>query len=95
MQSDELNRMSQTIISDIKREFIRFLQEFGDRKYITMGESILDSGKHLIVISYQDFITHNSELASTIFEEYYRYEPHLNDAFTHLMRELERSYFIG
>ena len=42
MDIDDLNRISQTIIGDIKREFTRFIQEFDHKKYVRLSETILD-----------------------------------------------------
>ena len=48
---------------------------------------MLDAGKHQLVIDYQDFISFNCELANLIFDEYYKYEPMLNQALTSLAQE--------
>ena len=73
MDIDDLNRISQSIIGDIKREFTRFIQDYEQKKYVRLCEAILDEGKHLLIVGHQDLIGFSPDLANTIFEDYYRY----------------------
>lgn len=78
MQTSKSSRDNSVIQSDIKREFTKFLQVFmvpSDKfpKYLTLIKTMIESGKHLLTISYQDLISFNNELANYIFDEYYKH----------------------
>ena len=45
----------------------------------------------LLVIGFRDFNAHNPDLANMIFNEYYKYEPVLNEALTDFMREYDKN----
>jgi hypothetical protein len=34
---------------------------------------MIDAGKHLLIIEYQDLISFNNDFANLLFEEYYKY----------------------
>lgn len=48
------------------------------------------SNSRTLVINNQDFINFDENVAQVVFENYYKYEPILNEAFTQFMREIEK-----
>ena len=48
---------------------------------------MLDQGNsRILVIGHQDFVNYDPSMAQVVFENYYKYEPILNEAFTQFMR---------
>lgn len=43
------------------------------------------------MFSFRDLIHHNSDLARFIFDEYYKFEPVINEALTQFMLEYEKT----
>lgn len=66
-----------TLRNDMKREFTSFIQEFrdpnGELKYELAAKNALNNTRHTIMFGFRDLMHHNSELASLIFAEYYKY----------------------
>ena len=54
--------------------------------------AIINSSHH-IMFSFRDLLHHNSELAKFIFDDYYKYEPAINEALTQFMFEFEKTQF--
>lgn len=55
------------------------------------ARNAINNGSHHIVFSFRELIYHNSELAKLIFDEYYKYEPVINEALTQFMLEYEKT----
>lgn len=90
MQVEGMNRHpEQQLRGEIKSEFTRFIQEFrnsqGDKKYEIDAGNLINTGKHHLMFSFRDLLHHNQELASLIFENYYKFEPIINEALTQFM----------
>lgn len=43
------------------------------------------------MFSFRDLLYHNADLAKFIFDEYYKYEPVINEALTQFMLEYEKT----
>jgi hypothetical protein len=74
----------QVLRNDIKSEFTGFIQSFrdtnGDHKYKNLARNVINNSKHTMIFSFRDLMYHNQELATLIFNEYYKYEPIINSA---------------
>ena len=86
----------QVVRGDVMREFTKFIQTYPDPtnegrpKYIPRAKYAIQNGKHHIEFELNDLLTYNADLAKLIFDEYYRYEPVINEALTHFMAEYEK-----
>lgn len=87
VKDSELN-----LARSIQKEFTTFIQTFQDKgvfKYKRQAEIAINNGRRTLLISLSDFLNYNHELAGTVFDEYYKYEPYLNQALTEFMHEYE------
>lgn len=94
MQEGENKTQEQSLRSAIKREFTEFIQnwkENGEAKYLLAAKNAIINASHHIVFSFKDLLHHNSDLAKFIFDEYYKYEPVINEALTQFMFEYEKT----
>jgi len=90
----EIKESELNLAKTIRKEFTNFIQGFqqgGTHKYKRQAETIVNQGKHTMTINYSDFLNYNTDLASAVFNEYYKYEPHLNQALTEWMHEFLKS----
>ena len=51
---------------------------------------MIDADRHILIIDHQDLISFDGELATIIFEEYYKCQDILNSTLTHLAHECEK-----
>lgn len=82
------------LIKDIRTRFTNFIQSWQDEgvhKYKRLSEQMINNGRHTLVISLADFLKYDLYLAQTLFNEYYKYEPILNQAVTEFMHEFEKN----
>ena len=76
---------------DIMKEFITFIQTFedplneGQLKYPPRAKDAILNSKRHVDFDFKDVVAYNSDLAKHIFDDYYRYEPVINEALTHFM----------
>lgn len=96
MNSEGISKMPEHMMrNDIKKEFTMFIQDFqderGEYKYRLAAKDALNNIKHHIVFSFRDLMHYNSELSAIIFNEYYRFEPIINEALTTYMVELDKN----
>ena len=75
----------------VKREFTSFIQnwkEDGKSKYLEAARQAFNNSRRHILFCFKDLLIHNNQLATLIFNEYYKYEPVINQALTEFMAEL-------
>ena len=79
----------------LKKEFTNFINEFrderGEKKYRQLAHHAINNNKKIVVFGFKDLIYHNNELATLIFNEYYKYESIINAALTQYMHEEEKN----
>ena len=89
-----MRNTQQNYYEDLKTKFVYFLNSFqknGRPIYRLKAEELLQRSQHLLVVSSIDLMAFSTEMWDALSEDYYRLEPHLNEALTNFMRELERS----
>ncbi len=85
----------QSLRNEVKKEFTAFIQDFrdaeGNQKYVLGARNAIVNSRHHLVFHFLDLMHHNQELANLIFNEYYKYEPIINDSLTQYMLEEEKN----
>jgi len=80
---DELAERCQKLFHDFLEEF----KEFDEPKYLPEAQELMRPERNTLTVSYQDVESYNSQLATTIQEEYYRVYPYLCRAVRNFARD--------
>ena len=78
----------------VKREFTSFIQnwkEDGKQKYLEAARDAFNNSRRHILFCFKDLLIHSNQLANLIFNEYYKYEPVINQALTEFMAEFQKN----
>ena len=81
----EFKENEMNLARNIRKDFTNFIQNFQDKgvfKYKRQAQIAINNGRRNLLISLTDFVNYNNELAGAVFDEYYKYQPHLNQALT-------------
>jgi DNA replicative helicase MCM subunit Mcm2 (Cdc46/Mcm family) len=57
---------------------------------VQAARTAIQNTSHHVLFVFRDLVNYNQQLANLIFDEYYKYEPVLNEALTQFMREQEK-----
>lgn len=96
MQMEGANKNpEQQIRSEVMRAFTTFMQQWpldqAEKKYKNQAKNAIHNAQHHIIFSFTDLMHYNSQLATLIFDEYYKYESALNEALTQFMKQYEKT----
>ncbi|XP_065174596.1 DNA replication licensing factor MCM6-like [Sycon ciliatum] len=83
-------RVPDALAERVQKLFQDFLEEFevdGNRQYIEDVQDLIRPERNTLTVSFSDVETHNSQLAATIADEYYRVYPYLCRAVRNFARD--------